>query len=495
VLRRNLDNLMPHFSCNLDLPGTHLRPIWNHTVGSGHAALALRADWREQMRRTQADLGVRYVRFHGILCDDMATFLVEDGKEVHSFSNIDQIFDFLLSIHMRPFIEFGFMPTALASGDTTVFRYKANVTPPNNWRKWNGLIKKLVQHWVDRYGAPEVRLWFFEVWNEPNLRTFWTGTQAEYFKLYKGTVHAIKSVDAHLRVGGPATADDQWIDQFLTFCEQNNLSADFVSTHHYPTDALGKPGDDTERELSLASRGELRERTLKTFHAAGGKPVCYTEWCSSSNPFDHLHDEPFASAFLMKNMLDVADLVEAYSWWTFSDIFEENYFPSTPFHGGFGLQTIHGTPKPTYRAMQILNNVGDERLQVDGTHHTVDAWTIKKSDGTVTVLLTNHAFPKHAIQTESVTLTLNCAHQPVKLSVQRIDLEHGNARRTWEAMGSPEFPDAHQLQIMEKSSQLDQEPLASIAHEFGTEFTVNLPPHAIAAIQLDYPLIAGTART
>lgn len=477
---------MPHFTCNLDSTGAPLRPVWNHTVGSGHAALAMRADWREQMVRTRRDLGVRHVRFHGILCDEMATFLIEQDKEVHSFSNADQIFDFLIGIGMHPFVELSFMPTALSSGSTTVFRYQANVTPPKDFRKWSALIKKIVQHWVDRYGLAEVRQWYFEVWNEPNLSAFWTGSKADYFKLYQYTAGAIKGVDEQLRVGGPATAEDAWIGDFLKFCENTKAPVDFVSTHHYPTDALGKPGDDTEQQLSLATRGVLRESTKKSCRAAAGKPVYYTEWSSSSNPFFYRHDQPYAAAFLLKNMLDVADLVEAYSWWTFSDIFEENYFSSVPFHGGFGLQTIHGTPKPTYRAMQLLNEVGEELLQISGRHSTVDAWVTRKLDGTVTALLDNHAFPKHDIRTEAITLTLNGSRRPVKATIERIDEDHCNARHQWKEMGSPEFPDQSQLALVEKASRLISEPIQGQSHEHGIDYTFNLMPHAIAAVHLEY---------
>jgi xylan 1,4-beta-xylosidase len=80
------------------------------------------------------------------------------------------------------------------------------VTPPRDYDQWATLIQKITQHWVDRYGAPEVREWFFEVWNEPNLKAFWTGTQDEYFQLYRRTAEAIKTVDRSLKVGGPATA-------------------------------------------------------------------------------------------------------------------------------------------------------------------------------------------------------------------------------------------------------------------------------------------------
>ena len=211
----------------------------------------------------------------------------------------------------------------------------------------------------------------------PTSSAFWSGGQDGYFTLYRTTVKAIKSVDAELKVGGPATASDGWIKDFIDFCEREALPADFISTHHYPTDALGKPGDDTETQLSLATREVLRTHTQPTVEAARGKPVYYTEWSSSSNPFFHRHDEPYAAAFILKNFLDVADLVAGYSYWTFSDIFAENYFSSVPFHGGFGLLTIHGIAKPSYRAMQLLHRLGHERLLVTGAHATVDAWVVR----------------------------------------------------------------------------------------------------------------------
>src|SRR5450756_982582 len=257
---------MPKFTCKLSEAATPLTHSWEHTVGSDHAPVALRADWRTQLRRCRNELGFRYVRFHGLLSDDVGTLIRQQDKLLYSFFNADQIFDFLLSIGMKPFVELSFMPRALASGNTTVFHYQANVTPPRDYSQWARLIRELASHWVERYGASEVREWFFEVWNEPNLKEFWAGTQAEYFKLYRYTVEAIKSVDAQLRVGGPATAANEWVEEFLAFCETNNLPVDFISTHHYPTDAFGSPEDDSEMQLAKSRRGILREQT----------PVSYT---------------------------------------------------------------------------------------------------------------------------------------------------------------------------------------------------------------------------
>lgn len=475
---------MAQFTCNLDADSKPLPHVWNHTVGSGHAPLALRADWQRQMTRARRDLGVQHVRFHGILCDDMATYIIECDEPVYSFSNADQIFDFLLSIGMRPFVELSFMPTALQSGGTTVFKYQANVTPPRDWNAWGAFITRLVGHWVDRYGIEEVRQWYFEVWNEPNLDAFWTGTQADYFKLYQRTVQAVREVDAQLRIGGPATADDEWINEFLEFCENNKVPADFVSTHHYPTDALGKPGDDTETQLSLSPRNYLRDRARKVAKQAGDKPVYYTEWCSSSNPFFHRHDEPYAAAFLTKNMLDVVDVVRGYSWWTFSDIFEENYFSSIPFHGGFGLQTVNGTPKPTYRAMQLLKDLGDEILSVEGEHPTLNTWVTRQGDDELAIMLTNHAMPTHDIKSESVTLTLKTTRKPLKATIERIDDDHCNAKQAWLGMGSPDFPLPKQLAVLEDASQLHSERLDITAHDGGFELNLTLPPHAVAALHI-----------
>lgn len=189
------------FWCDLSQQGTELLHCWEHTVGSCHAPIALRADWQQQLRRCHSELGFRYVRFHGLLSDDVGTVVTHKDQLLYSFFNADQILDFILSIGMRPFVELSFMPTALASGSTTVFQYRGNVTRPKDYTQWSTLIHTLVSHWITRYGIQEVAEWFFEVWNEPNLKAFWTGTQDDYFTLYRVTANAIKRVDPSLRVG------------------------------------------------------------------------------------------------------------------------------------------------------------------------------------------------------------------------------------------------------------------------------------------------------
>jgi xylan 1,4-beta-xylosidase len=474
------------FSCDVARPSEALPHFWEHTIGSGHATLALRADWQQQMRRCRQELGFGHVRFHGLLCDDMGTLMCENEQLLYSFFNADQVFDFLLSIGMRPFVELSFMPTALSSGDQIIFHYRANVTPPRDYAQWATLIRKLVGHWVDRYGLREVSRWLFEVWNEPNLTAFGTGKQSDYFEMYRHTALAIKAVAAGLQVGGPATAANAWIDDFIRFCTDNQLPLDFISTHHYPTDAFGKPGDDTETQLSQSRRSVLRDQARDARREAGDRPLYYTEWSTSSNPRDPLHDEPFAASLVVKTIMEANGLVQAYSYWTFSDIFEENYFPSIPFHGGFGLLNIHGIAKPTYRAYELLHALGAELLPVAGTHPTVDAWIVR-GDREITLLLTNFALPRHPIDTEMVRVTLSNAGPPASATLRRIDDRHANAKRKWQELGAPEYLSADVLAALNAASELASEPQTFTCRDGTVEIAAVLAPLSVTAITLAYP--------
>jgi xylan 1,4-beta-xylosidase len=473
------------FKCDFSQAPRPFPHFWEHTVGSGHAPLALRADWQAQMMRCHNELGFQHVRFHALLSDDMGTLVCEEQQLLYSFFNTDRIIDFLLSIGMRPFVELSFMPETLASGNTTVFHYQANVTPPKDYEKWGTLIQKLIAHWVERYGAAEVRNWFFEVWNEPNLKAFWTGRQKDYFELYRHTVTAIKSVDKSLKVGGPATADNKWIPAFLNYCKRNSLSVDFVSTHHYPTDAFGKPGADTLTQLQHMPRGMMKKQASKARNEARGLPLYYTEWNISSNPRDPLHDGPFAAAFLTKIILEARGLVQGYSFWTFSDIFEENYFPSVPFHGGFGLLNLYGIAKPAYRAFQLLHRSGTELLGFHGAHATLDAWAIRKNDA-ATIIMTNLAMPRHPIQTELVNLRLSGVPRPRIAWIERIDEDHANPRQLWQTMGEPEYLSASQVEQLETASMMQKESQSWTYNRGAVDLAVALPPQSLAAITIEF---------
>lgn len=476
---------MQKFTCDLFQEGTPFTHFWEHTVGSGHAPLALRADWQAQLQRSHAACGFRHVRFHGLLSGSMQTMFIHDDEPIYSFFNVDRIFDFLLEIGVRPFVELSFMPEALASGHETVFNYVNHVSPPKDYAQWGELIHELVSHCVARYGLSEVRRWYFEVWNEPNLDAFWSGSRDDYFKLYRVTVETIKAIDAGIRVGGPSTARNEWLPEFLEFCAQHDLPVDFLTTHHYPTDAFGSPDDDTTTQLAKAERSILRKEAKQAKSEADGKPLYYTEWNSSSNPRDARHDLPYTAAFAVKTIMEAQGLVQGYSFWTFSDIFEENYMPSQPFHGGFGLLNLYGIPKPVFRAYELLHRLGDRQLAVSGSHETVDAWVVR-GNGRIDLMLTNHALPRHDIAAENVQIQLQNAPTVTAMKLARIDDDHANPRPAWEAMGAPRYLSDTQVADLETISKLSWETVTAVSGSGNGDVTINvtLPPQGVTAVTI-----------
>ncbi|MEP6884454.1 MAG: beta-xylosidase, partial [Gammaproteobacteria bacterium] len=225
----------------------------------------------------------------------------------------------------------------------------------------------------------------------------------------------------------------------------------------------------------------LREQARDVQKKAAGRPVYYTEWCTSSNPRDPMHDDPYAAAFIVKTVLEASGLVQGYSYWTFSDIFEENYFPSQPFQGGFGLLSIHGIAKPAYRAFQLLHELGTEMLLVDGAHETVDAWFVR-DDPRSTLLLTNFALPRHPIKSEQVSFTLKSAKSVTSACIQRIDLEHANAKRHWEHLGKPEYLNSAMVEDLKRYSLLKSETVPAIEKAGELTIEVLMPPQSVAAI-------------
>jgi xylan 1,4-beta-xylosidase len=478
---------MPKFLCDVSEEGRDFSHFWEHTVGSGHAPLALRADWQAQLKRAQRECGFRYVRFHGLLSGAMQTLFIHEDEYRYSFFNVDRIYDFLLSVGIRPFVELSFMPEALASGDETVFNYVNHVSPPEDYEKWGQLIHEFVSHCIARYGLEEVRRWYFEVWNEPNLEAFWAGDQADYFKLYRVTVETIKAIDEALPVGGPSSARNEWIPEFLDYCEEHDLPVDFITTHHYPTDAFGSPDDDTTTQLAKSERSILRREAETARSEAGDKPLFYTEWNSSSNPRDARHDLPYTAAFVVKTIMEAQGLVDGYSFWTFSDIFEENYMPSQPFHGGFGLLNLYGVPKPVYRAYQLLHRLGDKQLKIEGDHETVDGWAVRKN-GRVDLLFTNHALPKHPVDREEIEVRLRGVSPEATVKIARIDQDHANPRRVWEEIGAPDYLSDKQVADLEIASQLCWEPLAAAsAEDDQVAITFAIPPQGVAAVTIISP--------
>ena len=337
------------------------------SIGSDHPGTLIREDSRAQLRIVQKELGFRYIRFHNIFADQLGSYTEVDGRPVYDWTKIDRLYDQLLGMGLKPFVELGFTPDAMKTSNQTIFYWKGNTSHPHP-DKWTRLVDAFVRHLLARYGADEVRSWYFEFWNEPNLDGFWErADQKAYFEYYGRTARAIKKIDPALRVGGPATAGAAWVPELIAYADANGLPLDFIATHSYGVeggffDEKGEGDNKLSRDPDAVVGDVRRVRAQIEASSRPGLPLFFTEWSSSYNPRDPIHDDYFGAAYILSKLRRTEGLAQAMSYWTFSDLFEEPGPQTRPFDGGFGLMTPQGIRKASWFAFKYLNALGDREL-------------------------------------------------------------------------------------------------------------------------------------
>lgn len=332
------------------------------SVGSDYAGTLIRPDSMAQLDTAVKELGFRYVRFHAIFHDDLRTVRVENGRTIYDWTKLDQLIDGLLARRIKPFVELGFTPQAMATSQQTIFYWKGNTSHPEP-RAWAALVDAFVRHVRQRYGAAEVRSWFFEVWNEPNLDGFWEkADQQAYFQLYESSARTIKAIDPQLRVGGPSTAGAAWVPELLAYAATRNIPIDFATTHTYGVDGgfLDEQGKDdnklsTNPDAVIADVRKVRAEIDATRYR--GLPLYFTEWSASYNPRDPVHDSYISAAYILSKLRGTRGIAQGMSYWTYSDLFEEAGVPPTSFHGGFGLMNREGIRKASWFAYKYMNQL------------------------------------------------------------------------------------------------------------------------------------------
>jgi xylan 1,4-beta-xylosidase len=458
--------------------------IWEESAGSDRAAITLRESWRHDLDRWKKEAGLKRVRFHGIFNDELGVYapsILNRGKAEPNLQNIDQVYDGLLAHGVSPFVELGFMPKALASGDRTFGFYAGNVTPPASAQAWGDFIQIYARHLADRYGLSAIRTWPFEVWNEPNLAPFWSGTQQQYFELYKVTAVALKSVDPAIRVGGPATSSAAWIGEFLSYCATENAPVDFISTHVYAGDNQTKLfGAGTALpQADVIPEGVRRTRLAIDGSAFNGRPLWLSEWSC---------DSPAMIAHIIAGCLPNA---HAMSQWVLSGTYEElgvaDYILK---EGDMGWSTmVLGIAKPSFNTYKLLHALGPTRLVSNGP-----VLASRRADGRIAAMVWNLADVKQPAGLPGMSRTRNVIGAPKRLevrfagaragqpvSVRYVDQERGSPMPAWRAMGSPKYPTAHQIEILRQRAEIP----AAVRARLGPQgaIALDLPPEGVAMIE------------
>ncbi|GGA38664.1 GH39 family glycosyl hydrolase [Dyella nitratireducens] len=455
-----------HIVVDVKGPSSPLDRFYNFSVGSDYPGTLMRNDSLVQLKTAREELGFRYIRFHAIFHDVLGSYREVDGKPVYDWTKIDELYDKLLVMGIRPFVELGFTPEAMKTSDQHIFYWKGNTSHPV-LSKWTALVDAFVRHLEQRYGQQQIRSWYFEVWNEPNLAGFWEGgDQKAYFQLFDATARTIKKIDPALKVGGPATAGAAWVPELIAHTTQAGVPLDFVSTHIYGVDGgfLDENGQsDTELSPSPdAIVGDVRRVRGQISHSSRPNlPLYFTEWSTSYTPRDAVHDSYVSAAYVLSKLKASEGMVQGMSYWTFSDLFEEPGPPTAPFQGGFGLMNPQGIRKPVYFAYKYLNRLGSTELK------TADAQSyVTWHDGVLGVLAWDFVQPRQDKSNRSFytkllpalsegSISLDLKHLPpgkYQAAIYRTGFDANDAYSVYLRMGSPKSLSALQLQKLQAAT-------------------------------------------
>lgn len=494
--------------------GTPFPHFWEQMFGSGRATLSLRDDYRRDLTEVKQATGFGYVRFHGILDDDVGLFhlgkvdqvfynaankAAANDQPVYNFSYVDQIYDGLLARGVRPFVELGFMPKDLSSDPKALqdFWYHPNVAPPKDYALWDGMIRAFAQHLIARYGIDEVSQWYFEVWNEPNIG-FWAGNpkMPTYYTLYDHTARALKAVSPRLRVGGPATAQAADVAEFLQHVHAAKVPVDFVSTHVYGDDTAPNVFHTNEqiprKDMVCRAVDKVHKEILASPYPK--LPFFMSEYNASYANLPNVTDTVYMGPWLANTIRACAGKVDAMSYWTFSDVFEEQGVVRTPFYGGFGLIAEDNIPKPSFNAFAMLHRLGDVRLPVASD----SALATRRADGTLVLALWNYAPPvgdtasytvgKPQGATKHFELDLSSLPVNAVAQVWRLDATHGNVIATFDKMGRPAFPSRAQIAELRAAGRMAPPEQVTLR---GGKLSLDIPPQGLVVLEAGRPAAAG----
>lgn len=458
-------------------------------IGTGRMGLALQKEYMDQLKLVQEEIGFKHIRGHGLFSDDMAIYQErkEGGKRVieYNFTYLDMVMDNYREVGLKPFLELGFMPRKMASGEQTVFYWKGNVTPPKKYGRWTDMVVALLAHLKERYGEEEVVTWPIEVWNEPNLTSFWKDADMdEYFKLFHKTFKAIKKFDSRFRVGGPAVcggSDEVWIKAFMEYCHKNKLAVDFVTRHHYTSELPERVGHYGYIELMSAEYGFNNLQTTRdiidSYEEYKGLEIHVTEFNTSYIPTAPIHDTNQNAAYLAQQLSRLGDVNESYSYWTFGDIFEEWGVPFTPFYGGFGLVANGGIPKPTFWTFAFYKRLKEKEGVC--VHKDEKSLVMKYADGSYRGVLWNETYHRGESENLEVLCKLQADAEGYALITKRVDEDVCNPLKIWHDLGEPANPSKEQVALIKEGAKPFVQTSRLMADDGQVSFTQQVAENAV----------------
>lgn len=479
-IKTSYDKNVEEYSVDINNTIEDIKPTWKKIIAFSKASDAMGAEMRNQLRQVQKDIGFEYARFHGIFSDDMRVYNEDENGDVYyDFSYADQLIDFLLEIGLKPFIELSFMPDKLAAKKEYVFAWHANMSLPKDINKWCDLVRHFIKHLIERFGKNEVLTWYFEIWNGPDFYNKLATTLInERLEFFTSTYKAIKDVNKRLKIGGVNTYGNILIEDdckllkiYFKHLKKNNIKLDFISFSIYPIeipDVQSRTKHSISREakegfflpqnileLSTYAEKDFTSLTLDKIRTCIKENTRYegeifvNEWNLTPDPRDKINDTLFKATFFLDNVISNFNKVDAFIYWTFSDIFDELKYKSELFDGGIGFVSTNGLKKPIYYVYNFLNRLGDKII------FRGKGFIVTKGDNeSIQIIIYNYCdfkdgcrdisyenkYNRYSIFNEKyryINLIINGLYGKYIVNTYRLNKDNGSVFDTWKTIGSP----------------------------------------------------------
>ena len=512
---------LPPIALDTSLPGKPLFHHWRKFIGVARAKDLLYSDVQEMLRQLQQEVGFQYIRFHGILSDDMLVCQRnKDGQLQFNFTLVDKVLDFILSVGLKPLIQFSFMPSALAKEpEHSIFANPVVISMPRQMEEWNLLVRQFLLHIRGRYGQREIRTWLYSVWNEPDTSRIMFGfaQKEDFFRLYENTWSTVKGVDEALMFGTPSlfpTAEESylWLREFLRFTQEAGCMPQFMDVHYYSDNFQNIPLH--AATFSTPARFNRDPDHFSKFidrllHFAeeenlGSLPLYITEWNLTVSHRNLINDTCFKATHLVKNFLENYDRVEAVGYWSLTDFLDELFPDEELFHGGMGLFTMNGIKKPSYHAMCMMAKLGDSLLKAGPGY-----FVTRRGTGELAILLYNYehcnplfveeglgltptsrdgVFPNSSTLDVSLTLE-NLPDGTCRIRDTILNQEHGSCFDQWVKMGAEKLGSTEVEWLRSNSAPALHLSGAEVDHGV-LHYAASLAPQEIRLVEI-YPAEDG----
>lgn len=460
--------------CTVDVQQTgKLLTDCHKAICVGDAYTVLQSDVQSQLRDLQKAADIKYARMWNIFSREECY----NEKGGCNFRKIDQILDFLLENHMKPYLELGHKEVLLNYSAEKFLKENEKI---ENYevQVYEYIIREFCTHLVNRYGIDEIETWYFEYYNFSNTgvteSTGMTEEEGLYYQYFAIIYRILKGISPAIKVGGAGFIlgyGTLGCRSILPIWKKKNLMPDFLSVYSYQYVAIDDNGERYGRKSIdidyMKNQTEILREVIK--ETGFQVPELHmSEWNFTISNRNVLNDSCNQGAYVLKNCIDMNGEVDLMAYWHALDSYSDYYDADNVLNGDSGMISRDGIRKPSFYTYVFMNRLLPNVIKKDEN-------SIITTNGRDRYVIACHNFKKLSAQyvfseEEKITvetidnymendesLKLQFRLENVKdgdylVKIHMVNKENGSAQDIWKRLQCSKNLARDEMQYLEKSA-------------------------------------------